>query len=380
MSSELRRAELPDKLDVYTEDDPYHAWQESEGVKVIVDYVFDDLNTVELGPWERKGGLGAIINIPDPAMPNDAHLIEIRPGGHSEPEHHMYEEIMYVVSGRGATSVWQDDKHKSTFEWQAGSHLTIPLNATYQHFNGSGTEPARYVSTTNAPPVMRMWRNMDFIFNNAFRFTDRFSGGDADFFSGQGQLYRGNGKAFSTIWRTNFVPNADTMPLWDYKARGAGVNTHFRLDGNVTRSHVSEFPVGTYKKGHRHGPGAHLVILGGVGFSLLWWEGKERVRADWKKGSMVVIPADATFHQHFNTGAEPARYLALQTGNGTPAPAGRPNMSFAEGGTQIEYEDEARDIHEIFEQELAAHGAPCRMKAFIPWCTGEVGPTSERDT
>ena len=138
--------------------------------------------------------------------------------------------------------------------------------------------------------------------------------------------------------------------------------------------------MGTYKKGHRHGPGAHLVILGGVGFSLLWWEGKERVRADWKKGSMVVIPADATFHQHFNTGAEPARYLALQTGNGTPAPAGRPNMSFAEGGTQIEYEDEARDIHEIFEKELAAHSAPCRMKAFIPWCTGEVGPTSERET
>ncbi len=29
---------------------------------------------------------------------------------------------------------------------------------------------------------------------------------------------------------------------------------------------------------------------------------------------------------------------------------------------------------------LAKAGATCRMKAFIPHCTGEVGPTSERET
>ena len=51
-----------------------------------------------------------------------------------------------------------------------------------------------------------------------------------------------------------------------------------------------------------------------------------------------------------------------------------------EGGWQIEYEDEDREIHKIFENELKTHGAACRMKAFVPWCTGEVGPTSERDT
>ena len=56
------------------------------------------------------------------------------------------------------------------------------------------------------------------------------------------------------------------------------------------------------------------------------------------------------------------------------------DKSVKEGGWQIEYEDEDRRIHEIFEAALAEQGATCKMKAFIPWCTGEVGPTSERDT
>lgn len=383
MTTDLRRAETPDQIDLWEEDDFYRRWQKSEGVKVITEYAFEDLNAVELGPWDRKGGKGAVINIPDPALPNDAHLVEIKPGGKSEPEHHMYEEIAYVLSGRGATSVWVDENNKHTFEWQAGSLIVIPLNAWYQHFNGSGTEPARYVSMTNAPPIMRMWKSDEFIFNNPFHFNDRFSGQEDAYFSGQGKLFQRKGSKFGTIWRTNFVPNADTMRLWDYKDRGAGgVNTHFDFAGNITKAHISEFPVGTYKKGHRHGPGAHLIILGGVGFSLLWWEGKEQemVKADWKKGSMVVVPADATFHQHFNTGPEPARYLALRAPNGTPEKWGESNVSMKEGGMQIEYEDENPEIHKIFESELEKHGAPCRMKAFIPWCTGEVGPTSERDT
>ena len=290
---------------------------------------------------------------------------------------------MYVVSGRGATSVWLEEGQKATFEWAAGSLLVIPLNARYQHFNGSGTEPARYVSMTNAPPVMRLFRSEEFVFGNSFLFTDRFSGDDEDFFSGQGTLYQRKGTKFGTIWKTNFVPNADVMRLWKYRDRGAGgINTHFDLAGNVTGAHISEFPVGTYKKGHRHGPGAHLVILGGVGFSALWWDNEKRNYeiAPWKKGGMVIVPADATFHQHFNTGAEPARYLALRSGDGQPSQWGESNVSIKEGGMQIEYEDEDPEIHRIFESELAKHGAPCRMKAFIPYCSGEVGPTSERDT
>ena len=157
---------------------------------------------------------------------------------------------------------------------------------------------------------------------------------------------------------------------------------------NSINSHISEFPIGTYKKAHKHGPGAHLILLSGdAGYSLLWQndDRSDMRRADWKVGAMVIVPGAGTVHQHFNSGTRRARYLALKGGShGLVKPYGGSygtgSKSMNEGGSQIEYEDEERAIHDLFEAELTSVGATCRMKAFIPWCTGEVGPTSERDT
>ena len=376
MDAEILRAKTPENLEDYPGSDVYREWQEREGVPVIVDYAFEDLRTLELGVWERKGGKGAIINIPNNYLPNDCQVVEIKPGGTSQPEHHLYEEMVYILSGRGATSVWLDEDRKQTFEWNAGSLFSIPLNAWYQHYNASGTEPVRYAAVTNAPPVMRQWRNIDFIFTDTFRFTERY-GGEEDFFSSSGKAYT------KRRWQSNFVPSAPTMPLFDYLTRGAGgIQAHIMMAKNVTGAHISEFPVGTYKKAHRHGPGAHLLILSGVGYSLLWnkEDRSDMRRANWRVGSMVIVPADATFHQHFNTGPERARYLALRQGYGTPSGFVGSDVSINEGGWQIEYEDEAGEIHEMFEADLQDREVPCSMKAFIASCTGVVGPTSERDT
>ena len=191
--SESRSESLPKLARI----DPYRNWAESQGVPIVKGYYVEDMSSVELGPWPRKGGRGAILNL-DTTGAKDAHIVEIAPGGTSEPEHHMYEEIVYVLFGRGATSIWYDEKHKQTFEWAQGSLFAIPLNAWYQHFNSS-SEPVRYIAVTNLPPALRQYHNLDFIFDCPFQFTDRF-GGEESYFNGQGKLFQ------ERIWETGSFP------------------------------------------------------------------------------------------------------------------------------------------------------------------------------
>jgi mannose-6-phosphate isomerase-like protein (cupin superfamily) len=239
----MKVAEAPKEgLEAFTIADAYEAWLKKEGVTVYKEFYFPSLAEIELGPWERKGGNGAVIHIANRHMLNDCHVVEIQPGGKSEPEHHMYELTIYVLSGRGGTTIWHDEKHKQTFEWQAGSLFCIPLNAWYQNFNGSGNEPVRYIAVTNAPPMMRLFRDDEFIFNSDFRFRSRYSGDD-DYFSGNGKLFQ------RRVWESNFIANAPDMLLYGWKERGAGgVNAMLEMADNNMKNHISEFPVGTYKK------------------------------------------------------------------------------------------------------------------------------------
>ncbi len=383
LGTDMKVAETPKEgLTEFRTLDAYEEWLESEGVKVYEEAYFPNLAKLELGPWERKGGKGAVTHINNRHMPNDCHVVEIKPGGKSEPEHHMYELTIYVVSGTGGTTIWNDEKQKQTFEWHTGSLFSIPLNATYQNFNGSGTEPARYIAVTNAPPMMRLFKDNKFMFNSDYKFESRFAG-EEDYFNGNGKLYQ------RRVWESNFIANAPDMLLYGWKERGAGgINAMLEMANNNMKSHISEFPIGTYKKAHCHGPGAHLVLLSGSGgFSLVWTkeDRSDMKKLDWQHGSMVVVPSDNCYHQHFNTGTNRARYLALRSGDqglNSPRAGGGDgaDKSIKEGGWQIEYGDEEREIHEIFEKDLKAHGAVCKMKAFVPWCTGEVGPTSEKET
>ncbi len=119
--------------------------------------------------------------------------------------------MIYVLGGRGATSIGWADGKKQTFEWQAGSLFSPPLNTWRQHFNGSGTEPARFLAVTTAPIVMNLFHNLNFIFKNPFEFRDRYTEAD-DYFSGKGQAYRGR------IWDTNFVEDVSSIALTSGKS------------------------------------------------------------------------------------------------------------------------------------------------------------------
>lgn len=340
----------------------YQKWQQEEGIPAIGGFSVEDIRKVSLGPWKRKGGRGCFVNLEGTELINDCYICEIEPGGNLKPQKHLFEEIIYVVSGRGATTIWNEGGQKQTFEWQAGSLFSPPLNAWHQHFNGSGDKPARYLAVTSASVNINLFHNLDFIFKNDHVFKDRYSGPD-DYFSSRGKFIG------TRIWESNFIPDVKSIKLIEWKERGAGgTNINFVMSENAMAAHISEFPVGTYKKAHRHGPGAHVIILNGAGYSLLWEEGKPRAKVDWHEGSMVVPPS-RWFHQHFNTGSEPARYLALRWGSakwGGIGGAFKVDESVKAGGDQIEYPDEDPEIKKLYKEELKKHGGTWRMAQFFP--------------
>jgi quercetin dioxygenase-like cupin family protein len=340
----------------------YHQWIESQGIPVLREFYIEDLRKVELAPWAWKDARGAYLNLIGTGDVNDGYVLEIAPGKKVAPQRLLFEEIIFVLDGSGSTSVWNEENKKVTFEWQAGSLFSPPANTWRQHFNTSGQKPARLLSVTTAPVLFNLFRDTDFILNNTFNFKGRFDE-SPESFSGTGESYRGRRMQ---VWDTNFVPDVRTLPVhrWDERGPGAA-SVSIELSENCLTSHISEFPVGSYKKAHRHGPGAHVIIIGGEGYSLMWPEGEEIKRFDWKDGS-VVVPPERWFHQHFNTGPTPARYLAIRWGSQKyPRPWQMKSYGIDEsvkkGGAQIEFEDEDPKIRQMFEAELAKHGLQSRM-------------------
>jgi len=345
----------------------YEKWTKSEGIPVIDGYYVEDLNKVPVEPWHRKGGLGAFVNLEGNEELNDAYVCEIAPGKSLKPQKHLYEEIILILSGKGTTAIWNETGSKQTVEWHEWSLFAIPLNVWHQHFNGQGDRPARYVAVTAAPMVFNMFHNLDFVFKNNFVFTDRYIGEPDYFTRGEFTAYPEAGRHGDNVWESNFIPDVRIIKLHPGVMRG-GENRSQRMElaNNTLSQHISEFDVGTYKKAHSHGPAANIVILNGTGYSLLWPEGKPHIKIDWHQGSMLV-PPNRWLHQHFNTGPEPARYLAI--GIGTPSPKhpfGKippmgEDFSLGLGYGQIEYEDEAPEIRKLFEEELRKKGVQIKM-------------------
>src|ERR1700730_13715143 len=352
---------------------PYVRWVRGEVLDIISAQYVANLRTVELKPWPRRGGKGVYINHDASRFSNDCYVCEIPAGGKLAPQRQLYEEMILILDGRGSTSVWNDAGKRITFEWKAGAIFAIPLNAWHQHFNGSGNDAARFVAVTNAPVIINAFGDIDFVFNTRYDFRDRF-GGEPDYFAGR-RAQRG------LLLDTNFVPDAVNLPLISAKERGAGGgHIRFSMARGYMNSHISQFPVGTYKKAHAHGPGAHVIVMSGEGFSLMWPEGAEPQRYEWKEGTMIV-PPNLWFHQHFNTGTTPARYLAFKSeGVSIRNAQGVPKAWISKrlGGDQIDYADESPRVRQWFADALSRHGLRSRMDEAYQAEVAELPPKVPR--
>jgi hypothetical protein len=216
---------------------------------------------------------------------------------------------------------------------------------------------------------MNLFHSDRFVFDNPFPFPDRH--GKASYFSGEGEFIPK--RPGRHMWETNFVPDVSAFELKTWGQRGAGSsNMKFILADGTMHAHSSEMPVGTYKKAHRHGPDFHVYNVTGTGYSLLWYEADDDFqRVDWRHG-VVFAPPDGMYHQHYNTGSEPARYLAVALGSlRYPFTTAKRQLfegvdvSVRDGGAQIEYEHQDPRIHALYLEELAKKGVQSGMGEFF---------------
>lgn len=365
---------------------PYEEWRKTEGLPVYTDYAVANVHTAAVAPWKRLGVQGAYIDLKGGEGINDGYLCEIAAGGKTTPQRYLFEEVLYVLSGEGESTIWNaGGTAKQTVKWRTGTVFGPPLNTWRQHFN-RGSGPARILAITNAPVVIDLFHNADFVFNNDFVFRDRYDGDPDTFGADESHLHHkettseeSEQKGGVYTWESAYIPNAKNLHLFASRERGeANSRIELQLADNTMQAHISEFDVGTYKKAHRHGPGSHVVMLNGKGYTLMWKGAlkyseapkESQVRVDWTEGSLFV-PPDGWFHQHFNSGGDPARYLAATWGGDGKyfmralAGGGRTHRlgktSTRLGGNLIEYADEDPVIREMFMEELKKSGVPFRM-------------------
>ncbi len=332
----------------------YDAWMNDQGVPIHRGYYIEDLRTAELGWWKARECKAAFVQLVGQEGVSSTRIVEIAPGKSLAPMRLAFDEIVYSLNGRGLTSVWSEGGPKKTFEWQPHSMFLVPRHKFHQLSNAHGDRPVRLLFYSYLPMAMSAVPEADFFFNNPM--TPAAPGAGEDYYS-EAKMVRpaDGGDAYlgmRAYWYGNFFPD---MQAWDRLEanthRGAGgTSVYMQFPHSELTAHMSQFPSRTYKKAHRHGPGRAIIIPKGEGYSIMWEEGKDKVVVPWHECSMFV-PPNRWFHQHFNTGATPARYLAMH-----------PPMQFhghAEKITdrardQIEYVDEDAWIREKFEGELAA--------------------------
>ncbi len=360
----------------------YDTFMEEQGIPVYRDIGVRRVQDLPMKPWKRMGGNGTFIQLFGTEGKWGAYVIEVPAAGALNDEKHLYEEIYFVVEGRGSTEVWTEGSNrKHTFEWQKGSLFTIPMNTRHRIVNATNA-PALLLAGTTAPPAMNLYQNNDFIFNNDYVFTDRFDDSD-DYFKPREDIEPDPVRGLA-MRRTNIIPDIVNCELPSDNRRSPGYR---RIEPFMSKNRfylwIGQHEVGRYSKAHAHGSAAVLICIKGKGYTYTWpktlgthpWEdGKadQIKRQDYEPVGMVTAApmSGDWFHQHFGTSAQGLRLTAWfgphapgrEAGVPGEADSDRGALELHEGGSAIPYWDEDPYIRNEFDAELRKEGVGSRME------------------
>jgi mannose-6-phosphate isomerase-like protein (cupin superfamily) len=309
--------------------DSYEDWAKGEGVPIHGGAAVDLLKA-EVKSWARFGVNGAFCHLDGRDDFLTVFLIELPPNSASVPHRHLYEEVCYVLAGTGSTEFQAPDGHTQVIEWGPRSLFALPMNAHYRHRNSSA-EPARFAAINDMRYLFNLYRSERFVFGTSLEFAERHSGREA---------------------------------VTDLANHPAGPLT---LANGTVSSDVVELVPGTYGQASRQMHGAHHFGVDGEGYTLTWQDAaQDFTRIPWRHGIVAAMPG-MSFHQHFNAGAAPARYLDVQFGS-QQQPMFRHRRAaygdtsvYAAGNATITLAEQDPRIHHMWLQAIAGKGVMPRM-------------------
>jgi mannose-6-phosphate isomerase-like protein (cupin superfamily) len=320
----------------------YEQWVEDDlRLDLHHGYSASALAKVAVKPWNERGIAAAFYDIIGAESLAGMYVGEIAPRQYSNPVRQLCDEVIFIVSGCGSTTV-DTANGPISFEWRPRSLFAIPLNHRYQLHNGSGEEPARFISVNTFLVVYNLFRDPKFVFGCDWNF-DRINvnSGIADSI-----LYKPDEKHERTavnLHETTFVPDIFMVQRSSFAERGTGNATvYFELANSVISAHVAEHRGLQFFNPHRHGPSAFVFTLEGTGYSLMWQDGGKEVRFDWPEGDIgLIVPPNMWWHGHFGTGPS-AMQLAIKL-RSRKFPLNhlfdKTHKFVSEGGTVLRYKD-----------------------------------------
>lgn len=300
--------------------DRYQDWIDAEGAPVATGRSINLFET-QLAAWARFGMDGAACHVTGRCDFLSVFVFELKPGQASQPVRKVYEECVYALAGYGKTIITLSDGRKIEIEWAPGIAFAAPVNATCVHIADAGA-PARLVSFNDLRYLMGLYRNEDFLFHNSAPMSKRQNEAVAEGLS----------------------VSAARMDL------GAAAKGSVALAAGSIGCDITELAAGDADLATRQMQGAHMLCLSGSGFTLSFdSESSPLERVDWAPGVLVGLPS-MSFHQHFNAGDTPARFMKVELGS-LASPIFRSRRSiygdesvYASGAATIARDNERADV------------------------------------
>ena len=169
-------------ITMWSKEFTYDRWMKTKGIPIHTGYYIEDLRTVELEWWEERQCKAAFIQLLGQEGVSSARVSEIQPGKTLPPIKFALDELVYVCSGRGLTTVWAGEgKPKKSFEWQEHSLFLVPRNHYHVFSNMQGDKPVRLFHYSYMPMAMSALPDAELYFNNPFE--PKNGATDGDFYS-----------------------------------------------------------------------------------------------------------------------------------------------------------------------------------------------------